>query len=85
MNESIVEMQRLLKEVIGHVQADTKAETKGCCKVGTHGRARVNLGADAQGAGVEFDSSPDSGFVRNPTRPAHTSLCDGGSTLFWLL
>ena len=27
--------------------------------------------------------SPDSGFLRNPTRPAHTSLCDGGSTLFW--
>jgi hypothetical protein len=28
MNESIVEIQRLLKEVIGHVQADTKADKR---------------------------------------------------------
>lgn len=26
MNESITEMQRLLKEVVGHLQADTKAD-----------------------------------------------------------
>ena len=28
MNESISEIQRLLKEVIGHVQADTKADKR---------------------------------------------------------
>ena len=28
MNESIIEMERLLKEVISHVQADTKADKR---------------------------------------------------------
>jgi hypothetical protein len=28
MNESIVEMQRLLKEIVGHLQADTKADKR---------------------------------------------------------
>jgi hypothetical protein len=28
MNESIVEMQRLLKEVVSHLQADTKADKR---------------------------------------------------------
>jgi hypothetical protein len=28
MNESIIEMQRLLKEVVGHLQADTKADKR---------------------------------------------------------
>ncbi len=28
MNESIVEMQRLLKDVVGHLQADTKADKR---------------------------------------------------------
>jgi hypothetical protein len=28
MNESIVEIQRLLREVISHVQADTKADKR---------------------------------------------------------
>jgi hypothetical protein len=85
MNESIAEMQRLLKEVVSHLQADTKTDKRMAAKLERMADARVNLGADAQGTAVEFDSSPDSGFVRNPTRPAHTSLCDGGSTLSWPL
>jgi hypothetical protein len=28
MNESIAEMQRLLKEIVGHLQADTKADKR---------------------------------------------------------
>jgi len=28
MNESIVEMQRLLTEIVGHLQADTKADKR---------------------------------------------------------
>lgn len=28
MNESIVEMQRLLKDVVSHLQADTKADKR---------------------------------------------------------
>ena len=28
MNESIVEMQRLLREVVGHLQADTKGDKR---------------------------------------------------------
>jgi hypothetical protein len=28
MNESIVEMQRLLKEIVGHLQADMKADKR---------------------------------------------------------
>ena len=28
MNESIVEMQRLFKEIVGHLQADTKADKR---------------------------------------------------------
>jgi hypothetical protein len=28
VNESIVEMQRLLKEIVGHLQADTKADKR---------------------------------------------------------
>jgi hypothetical protein len=28
MNQSIVEMQQLLKEVVGHLQADTKADKR---------------------------------------------------------
>ena len=28
MNESVIEMQRLLKEVVGHLQADTRADKR---------------------------------------------------------
>ena len=54
MNESIVEMQRLLKEIVGHLQADTKADKrKATAKVGTHGFASINGGADAPGTAVD--------------------------------
>jgi hypothetical protein len=82
MNESIVEMQRLLKEVVGHLQADTKADKrKAGAKLERLASLAINLGADAQGTAVELRSSPTAGSVRNPMRSAHTSLCGGGSTL----
>ena len=80
MNESIVEMQRLLRKWSAICRQTRRRTNERLVQVGTAGSLASTLVLMLKGQG-RARSSPTAGSVRNPMRSARTSLCDGRSTL----